>query len=202
LADWLHLRENAAQHEGVYGELFKKRLIPELVEHEGLRIGRFPVTWAQISVMDKKWTPEPNTMNYPAIVPYEVARDYCRWLSDLTGRSLQLPTKEQYEKLVESAKPGNTLDRWAGYPVNPDDEERLQRLLGGHAGRLVLPVDAHPSATKARIFDLKGNVAEWVEGDAPGLIGPSADTADDDRARYRPRTQLTGFRIAEKKKED
>ena len=59
----------------------------------------------------------------------------------------------------------NTLDYWAGYAVNPDDAMRLEEKLKQLRGRAPLLKDVGSfkgAGTDEMVFDLGGNVAEWV----------------------------------------
>ncbi|MFW5697914.1 MAG: prolyl oligopeptidase family serine peptidase, partial [Fimbriimonadaceae bacterium] len=198
LANWLKAKEEAASADGLYGELVKNRLVPELVEHKELKVGRFPVTWAQFSVFKADMTPGSHTGNYPATVSYEWAEKYCAWLSKLLGSKVRLPNREEAETLADLGAAANTLDDWAGYAVNPDDEQRLKSLLEGHEARLLKPADENGVGEEPVLFDVNGNAAEWFNDDGkPKLRGPAADSANDEKVRFAPRTKLTGFRVVE-----
>ncbi len=78
-----------------------------------------------------------------------------------------------------------TLDYWAGYPVGAEDAGRLLAVasrLGPDApllrevGSPAADVTAPPA-----LFDLEGNVSEWVIADdgRPALFGASADRPRD-----------------------
>jgi formylglycine-generating enzyme required for sulfatase activity len=163
-------------------------LAPETVAHGGLRVGRFEVTRAQYAEFDKTYPVEPGRENYPASgIPFEKARDYCAWLSKATGETYRLPTEAEGEGLYgESGSGENTLDHWAGYAVNPDDAAGLRgrlEALGGGAPLLRDVGTFRGSGPGELVFDLGGNVAEWVSGqDGRGrLMGGSADTPADSK---------------------
>ena len=102
-------------------------LVPETVDFKGLQIGRFEVTRAQFAQFDKTYVYPAGTDNYPANnISFNQARKYVAWLSKRTGDSYRLPNAEDAEKLYGNGESDeNTLDRWAGYSLNPDDAERL-----------------------------------------------------------------------------
>lgn len=96
----------------------------------------------------------------------------------------------------------NTLDYWAGYLLNPDDAERLQKKLADLSGNapLLKPVGSFGGQGKQNeelIFDLGGNVAEWVTTtDGKGqAIGGSADQPTDPRASHEPAAAYIGLRV-------
>jgi formylglycine-generating enzyme required for sulfatase activity len=185
-----------------YGVRVKNRLIPETVRHEGLEVGRFEVTAAQFAEFERGYKVEPGQENYPAHgVRFEEAQAYCRWLSELTGQTYRLPREAEAEDLYEPAEEGseNTLDYWAGYAVNPDDTARLRTKLNELGGRapLLRPVGSFKGTGDDPVFDLGGNVAEWVVGkDGKGRpAGGSAATAAGAGPGERPPAEYVGFRV-------
>ena len=193
-----------ARRDGVrYGVRVKGVLLPETVAHGGLWVGRFEVTRAQYAEFDRTYAVDPGRENYPAAaVPFEKARDYCAWLSKATGGTYRLPTAVEGEGLYGESGPNeNTLDHWAGYAVNPDDAARLRgRLepLGGGAPLLREVGTFRGSGPGDPVFDLGGNVAEWVAGkDGRGrLMGGSADApADPRRGAGAAGPEYRGFRV-------
>jgi dipeptidyl aminopeptidase/acylaminoacyl peptidase len=193
-----------ARRDGTrYGAPEKGVLVPETVPFEGLHVGRFEVTQAQYAQFDKAYAVEPGRENYPAHgIAFAQARAYCEWLSKATGRSYRLPDETEAETLYAAVGAGeNTLDAWAGYAVNPDDAARLRAKLAalGGAATLLKEVGGGKGAgPDGQVFDLGGNVAEWVVGrDGMGrTAGGSADTLADARLRARrPGPEYVGFRV-------
>lgn len=186
-----------------YGVMDHNALIPETVKHNDLEISRFEVTRAQYAQFDKSYVVEPGKENYPANnITFEQARGYAEWLARVTGQPFRLMTEPEGEKVYASpAGAENTLDYWAGYAVNPDDATRLEEKLKQLRGRapLLKEVGSFKGAgTEEMVFDLGGNVAEWVVGrDGKGrVMGGSADTPVDAKLRVRkPAPEYTGFRI-------
>ncbi len=179
----------AAREGHLYGVRTGDILAPEVVEQGDLRIGRFEVTRAQWQAFDPSYEFEPGTGNYPVNgISFEGAREYAAWLADRTGQPYRLATEAELEPLANSADAGNTLDYWAGYTANPDDVVMLHEALGRLPGDapLLRAVGSFPDdRTRLGVFDLGGNVAEWVvEADGTGtLVGGSADRSTDPRAR-------------------
>ena len=177
-------------------------LVPETVSFQGMEVGRFEVTRAQMAA--SKDADRPERGNYPAAVSFEEATQYVEWLAETTGAPYRLPTEEEAKKLAKAAgDKGNTLDRWAGYTPNPDDVALLQEKLSKLGeGALLLPVGQLKAAgdgvfdLDAGVFDLDGNVAEWATSDAGGVaVGASADRSTDGMAEKAPAAAYTGFRV-------
>jgi dipeptidyl aminopeptidase/acylaminoacyl peptidase len=198
------LKLKNAKADGVrYGLLDKAGcLLPETVKLKGLEVGRFEITRAQYAQFDKSYKVEPGKENYPANnISFEQAKAYCEWLSKATGQLYRLATEAEAESLYSTpAGPENTLDFWAGYAVNPDDAARLGRKLGEVGGAALLKeVGSFKGEGKDDpVFDLGGNVAEWVIAkDGTGrVMGGSADTPVDAKLRTRkPAPEYTGFRV-------
>jgi Prolyl oligopeptidase family/Sulfatase-modifying factor enzyme 1 len=185
----------------------KSLLVPETVKHGKLQVGRFEVTRAQFAMFDRNYVVESGTDNYPANgITFEQAKGYCAWLSKQTGESYRLPNEEEGEELYEKGEgKENTLDYWAGYAVNPDDAKQLRdkvKELGGKAPLLREGGSFQGVGEDEMVFDLGGNVAEWVETkDGKGeLQGGSADRpADAKQATNRPGLEYQGFRVVKEK---
>jgi dipeptidyl aminopeptidase/acylaminoacyl peptidase/formylglycine-generating enzyme required for sulfatase activity len=200
LARALALRE--AKKDGrLYGVRAKDVLVPETISYEALQVGRFEVTRAQFAQFDKTYAIEPGTENYPANgITLAQAKDYCAWLSKMTGETYRLGTVDELESLYDSAEePENTLDFWAGYGVNPEDKARLEEKIRALPGKapLLKEVGCFRSLSdKNALFDVGGNVAEWVlDADGQGkVLGGSADTPAEQRTR-RPAPEYIGFRV-------
>ena len=207
------LKRAGIQKVGIrYGVLRAGKLIPEVVKHKGLELGRFEVTRAQFAAFDRTYHVEPGTENFPANgISIQQAQAYCAWLSQLTGHIYRLATEDEVKALYESARGNeNTLDYWAGYALNPDDADRLTLKAAELAGPAPLLREVgqfQGSGEDDLVFDLGGNAAEWVIG-ADGkakLMGGSADRPADPKAQPREAADTyRGFRIVrgEAKKEE
>ncbi len=191
-----------------YGVIFpaqgRKVLIPEVVRRGELEIGRFEVTRAQYAEFDRNSRFDPGTENFPVGgISLENARAYVAWLSKLTGQTWRLPHEDEVAALYEKREGENTLDYWAGYALNPDDAARLEKKvaeLGGQAPLLKEVGSFRGSGGEGEelLFDLGGNVAEWVLAkDGSGkTAGGSADRPADAKAASQPaQTAYTGFRV-------
>jgi len=104
--------------------------------------------------------------------------------------------------LYENREGENTLDHWAGYVPNPEDTARLREKI-----KELLPptpllkevgsFHGQGKDDEEPIYDLGGNVAEWVlTRDGKGkVIGGSADCPADPRSNCTPGPEYTGFRV-------
>ena|SRR5882724_7938310 len=181
----------------------KSALVPEVVVRGGLEIGRYEVTRAQFMEFDKNYKFDAGTENYPASgVTFDQAKAYAAWLSKTTGQTWRIPNQSEVSALHEKKDGENTLDYWAGYALNPDDVARLQKKLAELPGTapLLKPVGSFAGQGKDNeelIFDLGGNVAEWViASDGKGkAMGGSADQPTDPRASHEPATAYVGLRV-------
>jgi dipeptidyl aminopeptidase/acylaminoacyl peptidase len=196
-------RSGIARTDGRYGCLEHGTLLPEVVEYKGIEIGRFEVTRAQYGEFDRSYAYEPGTENYPASgITFGAATAYMEWLSDRTGEPYRLGAADEMEAVYGSAHgEENTLDYWAGYSPNPDDAARLAERIAELPG--VAPLLKEVGSFRGRgeavlVFDLGGNVAEWVVG-AGGegeLMGGSADLPADSKTRGAQAAEgYRGFRV-------
>jgi formylglycine-generating enzyme required for sulfatase activity len=150
-------------------------------------MGRCEVTWAEYDLWstdaarpqakkpDGVSRPTPAYMDmtfgmgregFPAIcMSHVAARQYCKWLSDKTGRFHRLPTEAEWEHACRAG---------AGTAYSfGDDEKQLgeHAWFAGNCERAIEP-DAPPVPAYHRVggkkpnawglFDMHGNVAEWV----------------------------------------
>jgi formylglycine-generating enzyme required for sulfatase activity len=198
--------------------------IPEVVKRGDLEVARFEVTYFQFfpflqaeaegnakpDVHGKK----PYTMletgqyfqthfNYPAHPKsLEEAKSYAKWLSDKTGQEWRIPYEDEVKDLYANHDGENTLDYWAGYAPNPEDaallREKAKELKG--TAPLLKEVGSFRGQGKddeEPIYDLGGNVAEWVlTRDGKGkVIGGSADCPADPKSNCTPAPEYIGFRV-------
>ena len=185
-------------------------IVPEIVEIKGIRVSRFEITRAQFSAFDPNYDYPPGTDNHPVTeVSLPLAQTYCLWLKDKTGVKYRLPTEEEMIQLLAAAESNlaheNNLDYWVGYTPTPEDLERVRQKIGElEKSRLLIEAvgSFRPVSVSGGqgVYDLGGNVAEWVTGkDGHGMIlGPSAVSPRKNLEGYsRPPLNYVGFRIVE-----
>ena len=173
----------------------------ETVLRGGIEIGRFEVTRAQYAAFKPGYRFGAGTENHPASgISFDDARRYCEWLSKTAGRRFRLGTEEEMKDLLKPSKDENTLDAWTGYAVNADDARRLAASIEQLGpGALLKPAGSFEGDDEGEepIFDLGGNVAEWVvAADGSGkVLGGSADRPADKKCNIAPRPDYIGFRV-------
>ncbi len=173
--------------------------VPQTAILGDLQVSRFEITRAQYAAFDKNYPVRPGTEHYPATgIRFDEAKRYAEWLSTKTGQRFRLPTEKEMGSHLKASKGANTLDRWAGYEVNPDDAVRLAPAINQlHPDQLLLPVGSFVGKGDDPVYDLDGNAAEWVvaEDGSGKLMGGSADTPSDGKLEWTPRLTFAGFRV-------
>jgi dipeptidyl aminopeptidase/acylaminoacyl peptidase len=218
--------QSYGDYYGVGSEPSKKNsrgiLNPEVVGRGDLKLGRFEVTWAQFARFEiasgakasKSDVDLPRTGMMPRHLPHNVgnlpahgisledAQAYVAWLRKETGETWRIPYEDEVKSLYEKRDGENTLDYWAGYAANPEDAARLReaaKKLNGTAPLLKEVGSFHGQGKddEEPIYDLGGNVAEWVlTRDGKGkVIGGSADCPADAKANCTPAPEYVGFRV-------
>jgi dipeptidyl aminopeptidase/acylaminoacyl peptidase/formylglycine-generating enzyme required for sulfatase activity len=227
------LRHKSAKTAGMfYGEQLTSKvgttekivddalIVPEVVDRNGLEIGRFELTEKQYGSCREKTVKYPKPMrradssiHFPAKedlsqnqpihgIILEDAQAYITCLSKATGQRWRIPYEDEVKSLYEHRDGENTLDYWAGYAPNPEDAARLReaaKKLNGTAPLLKEVGSFHGQGKddEEPIYDLGGNVAEWVlTRDGQGkVIGGSADCPADAKSNCTPAPEYVGFRV-------
>src|SRR6266404_6317796 len=119
--------------DGKYGVVVKGKLIPEVVKHGKVEIGRFEVTRAQYIAWDNGYPMKAGTENLPAngITPPQ-ATGYAEWLSGLTGQTWRLPHEDEIKGV---SKLDSALGEWV---VGKDGKSKIAGSRGGEMGFRVL----------------------------------------------------------------
>jgi formylglycine-generating enzyme required for sulfatase activity len=132
------------------------------------QIARTPITNAQYLLyvkMTGAWTPHgwedgqppKDTLAHPVVnVSWQEACVYCLWLSQVTGKSICLPTEAQWEKAAR----GNQDTRRYPWGETFDVTSCNSRELGIDA---TTPVGLFPTGVSPYgCLDMAGNVWEWT----------------------------------------
>jgi len=179
-------------------------LLPETVKRGAFEVGRFEITRAQFAAFDKDYKFDAGTENYPANgITLEQAKAYCRWLSELTAETYRLLNESEASSLYKERPGENTLDYWAEYALNPEDAQKLKEKIKELPGEAPLLREVGSFAPEGEqgeepVFDLGGNVAEWViaANGSGKTLGGSADRPADSKAQYQAAdAAYTGFRV-------
>lgn len=110
--------------------------------------------------MDMPWS-------WPVEVNYLEAKAFCNWKSETTGRSLRLPTEEEWYRLLDYTETPDVND-WKGAPGNINLEVAASSV----------PVDTF--AFGKGFFDVLGNVWQHTETPIGGFRGFSVHPLYDD----------------------
>lgn len=136
------------------------------VELPTYSIGRYPVTNRQYAeFISRERRPEPNKLDwflgkpvkgredFPVVgVSWQDALDYCRWLSDYTGKPYRLPSEAEWEKAA----------RGTDGRLYPWGNEWLDGMCNA-GGSGLTPVTAFDhSLSPYGCADMLGNAEEWT----------------------------------------
>lgn len=116
---------------------------------------------------------------FPAMsVTRAAAQAFCQWLTAKTGRSYRLPTDAEWDRVATLAAGGAALtpDRARALAWSAANAERRTHSVGER------------TADALDLFDLFGNVAEWVET-ADGSLVTRGGSYRDDLAAVGPRAR-------------
>jgi formylglycine-generating enzyme required for sulfatase activity len=149
-----------------YGVLEQGKLVPEIVKHGKIEISRFETTRAQYFAFDTGYPIEKGTENFPAngITPRQ-AQAYAGWLSGIINKPCRLP--------------------------NEDEAATLYKDAGEKTGKLH---EVGATREEGPIYDLGGNVSEWVEG-KDGKFKLMGGSAAQPSNREDPDPMFSGFRV-------
>lgn len=196
-------RQTLARHNGMYGVLQNKTLLPQLdtLSQDSIALSIFEVTNAQYQQYQPGHSFPLDQYNHPVVgLSREEVRGYLSWLSAASGWQVRLPNaaeaKSLHEKACKAAPQANTLRHWAGYDLTHDEVPMLRRKLAEVKQSLLLPV-GHFEAVgigEAKLYDLGGNAAEYSEnGRYDYSAYDFADAAEDTPPDSPP--QAVGFRV-------
>jgi len=136
--------------------------MPQLqVELDDYWISKFPITVAQYTIFTNATNRVapfdfPQKNGYPVVnVSWYDATVFCRWLGDLTGKQVRLPTEAEWEKAARGTE--GLLYPWG----NTFDALRLNCAEAKMPGSTAVDGFA-AGASPYGAWDMAGNVWEWV----------------------------------------
>jgi formylglycine-generating enzyme required for sulfatase activity len=92
---------------------------------------------------------------------------FCLWVKDLCGfREVRTPTSREFEYMVRGGAGSDYLFSW-GQEFEPNQCNDI--FWGGHKG--TAPYDAFERSRELKLWDLCGNVTEWLHDAAPKKAG-------------------------------
>jgi formylglycine-generating enzyme required for sulfatase activity len=125
-----------------------------------------------INIMDNEW--------WPAVrVSWQEAQEYCKWLSEKTGRKFRLPTEAEWEWAARGGT--NTPFFWGDEDANfapyanladkaldklPNQRQTLNYYLRDMRyddGKMALSITGKSRANAFGLKDMIGNAAEWTQ---------------------------------------
>ena len=204
-------KEKCANIDGLYGVLYKSKLIPEVVsvKKDSISIGRFELTNAQYQAFSPKHKIPAGQENFPVVgIGLPQANAYVKWLSKLTGQSYRLPNAVEAQNMqklaLKAAKNENTIQYWAGYNITLDEIDLFRKKLSDVKTSLIRESGMYAGTRlgAAMIYDLGGNVAEYyTESNKNGTYGYSAYDYADPKATYENISDgHTGLRVIKEPK--
>lgn len=130
----------------------------------GLALGQYEVTVAEWTacVAAKGCSYQPKPVSTPEQRPvrnvsWEDARQYVKWLSDLTGEPYRLPSEAEWEY---AARGGSQAIYWWGDQVRATDA--YCQDCGGPWEKRTLAAIGSYAANPFGLYDMNGGVAEWT----------------------------------------
>ncbi|WP_020579004.1 formylglycine-generating enzyme family protein [Actinopolymorpha alba] len=141
---------------GVHPAWLRKEIPRHVVSLEAFRIGRVPLTIAQVRALATETGIAPSLdggPDDPATVGVEQTFALCAALSDLTGRPFRLPTEDEWVRAARG-------DDERTYPWGDEWEEGRANMGKASVGS-TCPVGSFPSGRSAfGLLDLAGNADE------------------------------------------
>jgi formylglycine-generating enzyme required for sulfatase activity len=177
------------------GSIQREREQPvRAVEIPDFQLGQFEVTFEEYdqyaNLIDAVKLPKDQGWGRnkrPVIhVNWEDAKAYARWLSHATRKYYRLPTESEWEY---AARSGKRKEKWAGTSDESDLNSFAVYEQSFNDGTAVV---GSKQANEFRLYDMSGNVLEWVED---CWHGNYEDAPKDGRAWLEEEADDCGLRV-------
>ncbi len=116
--------------------------------------------------------------------------EYCKWLSDITGRTYRIPTEAEWEYACRAGKPVENLSDKRAHAQWLKDVASFADNSQDNTGEPVLQPGGGKQANPWGLHDMLGNIAEWVVDENRQYVlkgGSFLDEAKDVHSRARVR---------------
>ena len=123
-------------------------------------LGRFVVTVGEYRAFRLEHAPHEDPQLPVVNVDWNDARAYCDWLSATLGKHFRLPSEAEWEY---ACRAGTTTPFATGYEITPCDANYFYSESGERVGRGRRTVAGEFPANAFGLYDMHGNVCEWVE---------------------------------------
>lgn len=148
-------------------------------------LGKFPVTVGEYRAFAPDHSAGENPLLPVVNVSWREAQAYCAWLRNETGDPFRLPSEAEWEY---ACRAGTQFPFALGAEITPTDANFLYTEQGEKIGPGVRTPIRRYAANAFGLYDLHGNVCEWVEdGWHSSYVGAPADgsvwVASDDSDR-------------------
>jgi formylglycine-generating enzyme required for sulfatase activity len=123
-------------------------------------LGRFPVTVGEYRAFAPFHAPGEDP-DWPVVnVSWDDAQAFCTWLRSVTGQPFRLPSEAEWEYACRAGTRASFVGRG---DITPDEANFLYSEDGQHIGPGQRTVVGRYAPNPFGLYDLLGNVCEWVE---------------------------------------
>jgi formylglycine-generating enzyme required for sulfatase activity len=158
-------------------------------------------TWQEVSGVNWRNPGFKQEDNHPVVVmTWGDAREFCKWATKATGRTVRLPTEAEWEYAARGPKSLKYPwgDKWEGIMANVADASLRRAGFNMEWGEIkeddgypfTSPGGAYKNSSWCGAYDMAGNVWQWCQdyfsdkyyGESP-VVDPQGPANGDDRVR-------------------